>query len=225
MYHILIVEDTPKIAQNMQTYLMNRGYRVTIAGTGEEALRLLQEQMYAVAVLDIMLPGIDGYEVCRYITEHTETGVIMATAKNTSKEKIAWLDLGADDYLGKPFELAELEARIRALLRRLQPQEKVILEQIIIDLSKNIVQVADQEIELTTKQRYLLEYLAKHQGIFISRTDLISSMRGDEEMFSGDEKLDVYINVLRKKIGKKYIQTRRGFGYRLISSLDDDDDA
>ncbi len=223
MYSILIVEDDKKIAKNLDAYLSNRWYKCQVTHDWWEAKQLIDTQEYDVILLDLMLPTISWEDLCLHIKGTTDSWVIMLTAKTTDVDAIKWLDGWADDYISKPSSLQLIEARIRSLLRRLQPHEKTTIWEVSIDLLSHTVTVKWNSVDLTTKQQELLEYLCRNQWIFLSRTDLIDHMRW-EDIFSGDDKLDVYINVIRKKIWKEYIQTRRWFWYRFIKTLDTTDE-
>ena len=218
---ILIVEDELQLARLMELELDHEGYAVKVSHNGREALGLLQEEEFDLVLLDIMLPEMDGVEVCRRLREFSDIPVIMVTARDAVPEKVEALDTGADDYITKPFAIEELLARIRALLRRKNNDLKedsnmLAIADLVIDKYKYKVKRAGQEVELTKKEFDLLVYLAENKGIVLTREDILSNIWGYDYM--GETNIvDVYIRYLRSKIddpfAKKLIKTVRGVGY------------
>ena len=218
---ILIVEDELQLARLMELELDHEGYAVKVRHNGREALGLLQEEEFDLVLLDIMLPEMDGVEVCRRLREFSDIPVIMVTARDAVPEKVEALDTGADDYITKPFAIEELLARIRALLRRKNNDLKedsnmLAIADLVIDKYKYKVKRAEEEVELTKKEFDLLVYLVENQGIVLTREDILSNIWGYDYM--GETNIvDVYIRYLRSKIDdpfeQKLIKTVRGVGY------------
>lgn len=221
---ILIVEDETKIAQALKKGLTENGYHIELAYDGAMGRRLFMTHSFDLIILDINLPEINGYELCRQIRSHNQhIPVIMLTALNTTDDKIEGFDVGADDYMGKPFEFKELLVRIRALLKR------TILQQLP---TGNILKVADLEmnldskevkrdnikINLTAKEFQLLEYFMRNRNRVVSRADIAVSV-WDIDFDTQTNVIDVYVNYLRNKIDKnfsaKLIHTQVGMGYVL----------
>lgn len=220
MAKILIVEDEKQMADFISLELKHEGYDVDICYDGEQGYENAIKTNYDIILLDIMLPKINGMEVCRRLRIKKDTPIIMLTAKGDITDKVNGLDIGADDYLTKPFEIEELLARMRVILRRkLQKsnQSKIIqVADLKLDLEKKQVTRNEKNIELTKKEYELLEYLMKNNGIVISREKIIETVWDYD--FVGDTKIvDVFIRYLRSKIDdgydKKLINTVRGFGY------------
>ena len=220
MAKILIVEDEKQMADFITLELKHEGYEVDICYDGEKGYEKAINTNYDIILLDIMLPKINGMEVCRRLRIKKETPIIMLTAKGDITDKVNGLDIGADDYLTKPFEIEELLARMIVILRRKSQainQSKIIqVADLKLDLERKQVTRNDKNIELTKKEYELLEYLMKNNGIVISREKIIESVWNYD--FVGDTKIvDVFIRYLRGKIDdgydKKLINTVRGFGY------------
>ena len=220
MAKILIVEDEKQMAEFINLELNHEGYEVDVCYDGEQGYQKAIETNYDIILLDIMIPKINGIEVCRRLRIKKDTPIIMLTAKGDVTDKVNGLDTGADDYLTKPFEIEELLARIRVILRRAenkQNQEKIIkVADLKLDLEKKQVSRNGKNIELTKKEYELLEYLMKNRNIVISREKIIEEVWNYD--FVGDTKIvDVFIRYLRSKIDdeydKKLINTVRGFGY------------
>jgi two-component system OmpR family response regulator len=218
---VLVVEDETKMAGLLQRGLREEGYAVDVAGNGREALWLATENPYDAIVLDVMLPDLDGFEVCRKLREAGRwSPVLMLTARDAVHDRVAGLDAGADDYLTKPFSFAEFLARLRALFRRGTPDRPTVLENADLILNPATRRVArdGQPVDLTAREFALLEYLMRHPGEVLSRTRLIEHVW--DFAFEGDSNVvDVYIRYLREKVdrpfGRDSIETVRGAGYRL----------
>jgi len=220
---LLFVEDDSRISESATAYLRKAGFAVDPAATGEDALRLAALNDYDVAVLDIRLPGIDGLEVCRRLrSEGYAIRILMATARDTVEDRIAGLDLGADDYVVKPYALAELEARVRALLRRPAAVVPVTLrvDDLSLDTGTRIAERNGRQISLTAKEYAVLEYLMRHHGEVVTR-EKISAHAWDDNYDPASNVIDVYIARLRRKIDEPseppLVSTIRGAGYRLGS--------
>lgn len=223
MARILVVDDEEPIQELLRFNLEREGFSVLVAGDGGQALELCQKMQPDLVVLDIMLPGIDGWEVCRRIrslAKLQDIPVVMLTARGEEMDKVRGLDLGADDYLTKPFSPKELVARIRARLRRQtgSTQGEIHIGGLVIDFEKYTVLVAGKTMLLTPKELDLLKFLAANPGRVFSRNDLLDRIWGYD--FSGDTRtVDVHIRHLRQKVEQDsanpvYIETVRGAGYR-----------
>jgi DNA-binding response OmpR family regulator len=219
---VLLVEDDPRIARFVAQGLRERAYAVDVAADGEEAIYKSLVNDYDALVLDIMIPGRDGFEVCRELrTRGSHVPVLMLTARDAVEDRIAGLDAGADDYLTKPFAVAELLARLRALMRRghLVSPAKIQIADLVIDTRSQLVARGGRNIALTSKEYALLEYLAREQGRVVSRTELAEHV-WDEHFDPISNLIDVHINRLRSKVDHGFaplIHTRRGAGYMLAS--------
>ena len=211
---LLYIEDNAAIAENVIAYLEADGYQVKWCADGKVWLDTALSGYYDLVILDIMLPGMDGFRVCRELRKHKQVPVIMTTAKGEIDDKSAWFDWWADDYLVKPFELKELVMRIEALLKRSQVSDTVTFGDVDIILDENRCVKAGEEIKLTLKERQILMELVDAQGITVSRADIIDAVRWGDALYESDGKLDVYIANLRKKLGKELIETVKGVGYR-----------
>jgi len=220
---ILVVDDDAKTVELVKLYLNRDGYRVLTAYDGAEALRLARESHPDLIVLDLMLPGIDGLEVCRILRKESDVPIIMLTAKTTDQDKLTGLSLGADDYVTKPFSPRELAARVRVVLRRLPGErvpEKIEHGGLSLDFLKHEAFLAGKPLNLTPIEFKLLGVLAKEPGRVFSRAQIIEKAFGYD--FDGfDRTIDVHILKLRRKIEPdphhpKYITTVYGAGYKLL---------
>ena len=215
----LVVEDQPKLASLIQRGLSEEGYAVDVAPDGPQALVRATATEYDVIVLDVMLPGLDGFEVCRQLRARTvQSPVLMLTARDGVEDRIAGLDLGADDYLTKPFAFDELVARLRALTRRGALERTPVLEVGALRLDPRTKQVwrGDEEVELSAKEFALLETFMRHPGQVLSRFELLEHA-WDFGYENRSNVVDVYVRYLRQKLGASTIETVRGAGYRLPS--------
>jgi DNA-binding response OmpR family regulator len=225
---VLIVDDDQKTVELVKLYLNRDGYRVLTAYDGIEALRQAREGHPDLIVLDLMLPGTDGLEVCRTLRDESDVPIIMLTAKTTEQDKLTGLDLGADDYVTKPFSPKELAARVRALFRRL-PGERGPSEvkngKLAVDFVRHQAFLGDRSLNLTPTEFKLLGILAKEPGRVFSRAEIIDKALGyDFEGF--DRTIDVHILNLRRKLEAdadhpKYIKTIYGVGYSFIEAGND----
>lgn len=218
---ILLVEDEKKLSDVIKKGFDEVGYAVDQAYDGEEGLYLAQAESYDVIILDLMLPKIDGLVVCKKIRDlQINVPILILTAKTRTEDKVIGLDAGADDYLSKPFELSELKARVKALLRRKyhQPQTIIKIDDLEIDSVKHQVTRNNKLISLTPKEFAILELLARHRGEVVTRTQIIEHT-WDYNFDRMSNVVDVFIATLRKKIDssskKKLIKTIFGVGYKL----------
>src|SRR5712691_3479551 len=218
---VLVVEDSVKMAGLLRRGLEEEGYAVDIASTGQDGLWMATENPNDVIVLDVVLPDLDGFELCRRIREAGMwSPVLMLTARDAVGDRVRGLDVGADDYLTKPFAFTELAARIRALVRRgREPRpSKLSIGELTMDPATKIVRRGDAPIPLTAKEFALLEFFMRHPGEVISRTQL-SEHVWDFAYEGGSNVVDVYVRYLRGKIDRPFgvdtIETVRGAGYRL----------
>jgi DNA-binding response OmpR family regulator len=216
---ILVVDDEPNIADLVELYLRREGFRVVQAATGEAALQAVNDHRPRLVVLDVGLPDLDGLEVCRRLRQSTMLPVIFLTARATEVDRVLGLELGADDYVTKPFSPAELVARVKAVLRRAegagQGAEVVQVGDVAIDVGRREVRVREQPIEFTTKEFDLLHFLAERAGLALSRQQILDGVWG-HEWFGDARTVDVHIAQVRKKVDDAVkITTVRGIGYRL----------
>ncbi|OBR94805.1 MULTISPECIES: response regulator transcription factor [Clostridium] len=224
---ILIVDDEEHICELIKFNLEKNGYKAIVAGNGIDALKIVREEMPQLILLDVMLPGMDGYDVCKEIRKDNSISfipVIMITARGEEFDKVLGLELGADDYMTKPFSIRELVARVKAVLRRtaVKPVDKCyVFGQVSIDFDKHEVIKNGEKVELTLKEFELLKMLIKNRGRVMTRDFLLDKIWGYE--YVGETRtVDVHIRHLRQKIEDfdnkpKYIETIRGIGYRFNS--------
>ncbi len=222
---LLLLEDDPRVRRSLRLALQDEGYRVTEASTGHECLDALQDQPHDVILLDVMLPDIDGFAVCRAIRRHSAVPIIMVTARADSHDVVAGLEAGADDYVTKPLVAKELSARIRALLRRAEPAsaapQRITVGTLVIGVDEGQVSVDGHPVALTRTEFRLLSELAIAGGKICSREQLLE--RVWEYGYFGDSRIvDVHIRRLRTKIepdpaNPRYVVTARGLGYRLAN--------
>lgn len=213
---LLVVEDEPDLLAGLARALRKQGYAVDTAADGEEGLYKALETDYDAIVLDVMLPILDGWTVLERLRKKKDTPVLMLTARDRSADRVRGLDTGADDYLVKPFDVAELAARLRALIRRTSRQARsaFVIGDVEIDTAARTVTKGGDAVTLTAREYVVLEYLALHRGEVVSRTDLYEHLF-DENDDTMSNILDVHIFNLRKKLGQDFIITRRGLGYSI----------
>lgn len=211
---ILVVEDEPRLLRSLAKALREEGYAVDTADAGDDGLYKAENYDYDAIVLDILLPRLDGRELLKRLRKKKKTPVLMLTALDGTNDRVHGLDTGADDYLVKPFDLAELLARIRALIRRAagQAQPHIELEDVLIDTRARSVQRASQPVTLTAREYAILEYLALHRGEVVTRTAIYEHLF-DENDDTLSNLVDVHVFSIRKKLGRDLIVTRRGQGY------------
>jgi len=221
---ILIVDDEKDIIKMLDYNLKKEGFRIVVARDGEEAVDLAKKEYPDIIILDIMLPGMDGLEACKILKSEVKTAsipIIMLTAKTQETDKVVGLELGADDYVTKPFSPRELIARIKAVLRRMKEKEKLpeilSIEDLVIDFSKIQVRVKNKPVELTAKEFELLRTLVKAKNRVLSRDYLLDTIWGfDHAMEIQTRTVDVHIRTLRKKLKSesRRIVTVKNYGYR-----------
>ena len=227
MPRILVVEDDPDIADLMRRYLLKAGFAVDVLASGDEALEAVRSSPPDLLVLDLMLPRMSGLELCRAVRDTPQTAdlpVIMVTARSDESDRIAGLDLGADDYLAKPFSPGELVARVRALLRRSSkaapaPSNVVTYGPLLVDVERHKVKLGDRDVTLAAKEFLLLMYLLQHRGRVLSRDVLLSDVWG--YTYSGSTRtVDVHVRRLREKLPllESALVTIKQFGYRLLET-------
>jgi DNA-binding response OmpR family regulator len=216
---ILLVEDEHSIGQLVRAYLERSGHRVVWVRSGEEALAELQRREVRLVVLDIGLPDIDGFDVCRAIRLHSTVPIVMLTARDEEPDRVVGLEVGADDYVPKPFSPRELAARIKAVLRRSeQPvvDDTLTLADVVVRRSAREVLVAGSPVELTAKEFDLLTCLLEHAGIVLSREQLLDRVWGITYA-GGTRTVDVHVGSLRRKLGRPLlVRTVRGAGYKAV---------
>jgi DNA-binding response OmpR family regulator len=223
---VLVVEDESSIASFVALYLKNAGYAVRTAATGSEALSQFQASPPALIVLDLMLPDIDGIEVCRRIRKSSDVPILMLTARDEDVDKIIGLEVGADDYLTKPFNPRELVARVKSILRRASPERRQVESKqlrhgtLLVDAGRREVRVGDEEVQLAPKEFDLLWELLDHRGLVLTRDQLLERVWG--YTFAGDTRtVDVHVRQLRRKLGDASpIVTVWGVGYKVAPAKD-----
>jgi two-component system, OmpR family, alkaline phosphatase synthesis response regulator PhoP len=228
---ILVVEDESSIASFVSLYLRNAGYAVRTAATGSEALSEAAANAPALVVLDLMLPDIDGIEVCKRLRQGSDVPILMLTARDEDVDKIIGLEVGADDYLTKPFNPRELVARIKSILRRSSPERRELQTEVIVhgdlrvDAGRREATVNGQEVQLAPKEFDLLWELLDHRGLVLTRDQLLERVWG--YTFAGDTRtVDVHVRQLRRKLGDASpIVTVWGVGYKVSTARDVQRDA
>ena len=219
---LLLVEDEESIGALVSAYLEQTGYRVAWVRSGEEALATFERLQPRLVILDIGLPGQDGFDVCRELRSRSPVPVLMLTARDEEVDRVAGLEVGADDYVTKPFSPRELAARVKAVLRRTDPAPtragRLELGDVTLDPDAREVTVAGEAIELTGKEFDLLAYLLENAGIVVSRDQLLDRVWG-MTYAGGTRTVDVHVAQLRRKLGRpEAIRTFRGSGYKAIRS-------
>jgi two-component system response regulator MprA len=217
---ILVVDDEPMILNFLRTGLRYEGFEVAEASSGDQALDLARTFKPDLVVLDIMLPGLDGYEVCRRLRGDPELGILMLTARDEVRDRIVGLDLGADDYLVKPFDFDELLSRMRAILRRLRPpqSETLVVGDLSLSEGRHQVTLEGRPLELTLREFELLKLFLQHPRQALTRQTILDRVWGSN-FFGAENNVEVYVGYLRSKLGERgrsLIQTVRGIGYRLV---------
>ena len=211
---LLVIEDDPALLRTLAASLREENYAVDTAADGADGLLKAQQNTYDAILLDVMLPKLDGWGVLAALRPANRTPVLMLTALDAVPDRIKGLDSGADDYLTKPFDIDELLARLRALIRRAagQTSTRIAIGELAIDTAARRATVAGEEVVLTAREYALLEYLALHRGEVVTRAALYEHLF-DEADDSLSNLLDVHVSNLRKKLGRDLIVTRRGHGY------------
>jgi DNA-binding response OmpR family regulator len=217
---VVIVEDDASIADLLDMYLRNEGFRVLQAATGTRGIELIQQLRPTIVLLDIGLPDIDGFEVCRRVRASSNVPVLFLTARDGEIDRVLGLELGADDYVTKPFSPREVVARVKAILRRGQPSpaDSSVIdvgEGVEVDFARREVRVGGEALQLATREFDLIAFFARNQGIALSRQQLIVGVWG-ADWYGDDRTVDVHVGQLRKKIGDELpLATVWGIGYRL----------
>ena len=211
---ILVVEDEPRLQRSLAKALREENYAVDTAGDGEEALFKVESSEYNVIILDVMMPRLDGWQVLDRLRKRKRTPVLMLTARDAPPDRVRGLDLGADDYLVKPFDLAELLARLRSLIRRTAGHAAPVIQigDVALDTRSRTVTKAGAPIGLTAREFGILEYLALNRGKVVSRAELYDHLV-DENDDTLSNLLDVHVYAIRRKLRPELISTRRGQGY------------
>lgn len=227
MSHILLIDDERKLTDPLRAAFERAGYQVTVANDGHAGLSLALVSRPDVIILDVMMPGLDGWQVCQAVREHLSTPIIMLTALDDSTDRIRGLELGADDYLVKPFGYRELEAHVRAMLRRVQLDQgaaapaRIVVGEIALDLQAHTVTRAGREVAMRQKEYEILTLLMSNIGKVVTRERLFDEVWGTDWL--GDTRtLDVHMSWLRAKLeadpaNPVYLQTVRGVGYRFAN--------
>jgi DNA-binding response OmpR family regulator len=217
---VLLVEDEPSVGELVRGYLSRDGYRVIWVRSGEDALVEIDRHPVRLVLLDIGLPGKDGFDVCRALRAHSDVPILMLTARDEEPDRIVGLEVGADDYITKPFSPRELVARMKAVLRRSEPHDRrdtLTLGDVIVDRESHDVTVDGRPIELTAKEFDLLAYFLANIGTLLSRDLLLDRVWGLEYP-GGTRTVDVHVAQLRRKLGRPdLIRTLRGSGYKAVA--------
>jgi DNA-binding response OmpR family regulator len=216
---VLVVDDEANIADLVELYLRREGFRVVKAGSGADAIQAVGDHRPRLVVLDVGLPDFDGLEVCRRLRQSSAIPVIFLTARDTEVDRVLGLELGADDYVTKPFSPAEVVARVKAVLRRTEgggnTAEVLQVNGVTIDVGRREVRVGDEPVPFTTKEFDLLKFLAERPGLALSRQQILDGVWG-YDWFGDARTVDVHIAQVRKKVEDAvHIHTVRGIGYRL----------
>jgi two-component system OmpR family response regulator len=211
---VLIIEDEPDLLKSLARGLRDEGYAVDSSDNGEDGLFNAQSNDYDAILMDVMLPKLDGWQILEKLRKTKKTPVLMLTARDQTKDRVRGLDSGADDYLIKPFNLEELLARLRAIIRRSANQTSNILTigDVAVNLASRTITHNKTPVELTAREYSLVEFLALHKGEVVTRTQLYEHLF-DENESSLSNLLDVHVSKIRKKLGSEFIATRRGHGY------------
>jgi DNA-binding response OmpR family regulator len=217
---VLVVDDEPIVREVVVRYLEREGYTTLEAGHGDRARELVEQHRPDLVVLDVMLPGTDGLELCRWIRSRSQLPVIMLTARGEEADRIVGLELGADDYVTKPFSPRELVARVKAILRRSEPsprENRIELDDVCVDVEGREVKVGGEAVELTAKEFDLLTYFLESPGVVHSRDRLLDRVWGMSYP-GGTRTVDVHVGQLRRKLGRPaLIRTVRGAGYKAVA--------
>jgi len=220
MLKILLVDDDPNIRQLVNLYLVKEGFEVAMAARGDEALKMFRESPPNLMLLDIMLPGMDGWQVCREVRKVSNIPIIMLTAKDETFDKVLGLELGADDYVVKPFDMKELVARIKAVSRRFQaadtPDRELAFPGLTVNINQYTVKYMGRELEMPPKELELLYFLSSHPGMVFTREQLLEQVWG-YDYFGDSRTVDVHVKRIREKLGERQswqLKTVWGVGYK-----------
>lgn len=212
---ILYIEDNKAIAENVIKYLEVEWYTVKRCADGQEGLNAWLSWRYDCVILDVMLPWVDGFTICRELRAKKQVPIIMTTAKGELSDKGEWFEWWTDDYLVKPFDLPELVMRLGALINRSQVSDIIRIDDVEFILDENRCIKAGAEVKLTLKERQILIELLSVPGRTVSRADIVEAVWWWDALFESEKKLDVYMTTIRRKIGKKTIETVKGYGYKM----------
>jgi DNA-binding response OmpR family regulator len=223
---ILIVDDEPAIRKFVRANLEARGFEALVAADGDEAIQIIEKELPDLIILDIMMPKVDGFEVCRQVREWSQIPIVILSARGGEMDKVKCLEMGADDYITKPFGVDELMARVKAVMRRVQALEDssnlpaFAYSELTVDFAKHLVNLGSETIKLTATEYRMLAYLAMNAGRVVTANQMLEHVWGDD--YSGeDHLLQVNIGRLRQKLqdnarDPKYIQTKAGIGYMMV---------
>ena len=213
---VLIIEDEPDLLASLAQALREEGYAVDTANNGDDGLFSAEGTDYDAILLDVMLPGLDGWEILKRLRKTKKTPVLMLTARDQTRDRVKGLDTGADDYVVKPFDLEEVFARLRAIIRRSANKTTSVIEigDVTLDTAARTALFKHKPVELTAREYALVEFLALHRGQVVTRTRLYEHLF-DENESSLSNLLDVHVSNVRKKLGAEFIVTRRGHGYAI----------
>lgn len=229
MATVLVVDDDPKIRDLLRLYVEREGHRVVFAAEGTQALAAARHHGPDLVLLDVMLPGLDGFEVCRRLREESDVPIVLLTARSGDSDKVVGLDIGADDYIVKPFSPRELMARIRAQLRRHRPpdtdQPILIADGLVLDPNAVEVTLDGRSIGITPFEFRLLHALMRRPGRVFSRDELIDAIHGDDDPGIIDRTIDVHLGRLRRKLHEdatrpRFVATVRTVGYKFVASVE-----
>ena len=213
---ILVVDDELLIRQVIKEYLLLEGYEVDEAGNGEEAVSLVNDNDYSLMIMDIMMPHMDGFQACRKIKKIKDIPCIMLSARSEEYDKLNGFELGIDDYVTKPFSPKELMARVKAILKRVNPEDTSFkFGELVIDDKAHDVFIGEEKLYLTPKEYDLLKYFVSNKNIALSREQLLTNVWG-YDFYGDDRTIDTHVKTLRKNLGSygEYIKTIRGIGYK-----------
>lgn len=219
--HILVIEDQQKLAENIRQFLELEHYAVSVSHDGKEGFERAMTEAVDLIILDINLPGMDGFTICAELRQHRKhMPILMLTARTKRQEIVHGLNIGADDYLPKPFDMEELLARVRALLRRgtTEKQPRLQAEAVVLDTNSQQVWKDDRPIALSPKEYALLEFLLRNKDIVQDRPTILAHVWGSRDDLMFSQTVDVHVSYLRRKIGKDIIRTVPGKGYLIASS-------
>jgi DNA-binding response OmpR family regulator len=226
---VLVVDDDPKIRELLRLYLARDGHRVVEAPDGPSAIAAMRQHGCDVVLLDVMLPGLDGFEVCRQIRSESDAAIVLLTARSGDSDKVVGLDLGADDYVVKPFSPRELMARVRAHLRRRRPpptsEPALVAGDLVVDPNRVTAWLGGTELRLTASEFRLLEALMKQPARVLTRDELIEAIYPDDDPGIIDRTIDVHLGRLRRKLRDpagepRFIGTVRSVGYRFVHAVE-----
>ena len=222
MNRILVVDDEENIREMIKRYATHEGFDVVTASNGQEALDVFRKEDFDVVIMDIMMPGIDGYKTFKRMKEIKEVPCLFLSALNQEEDRLYGFDIGADDYVAKPFSPKELMMRLHVILKRKEKDiSSIVIDGLMVDESARRVTIDGKDISLSLKEYELLLYLLKNRGIALRREDILAKVWGYDDCYGDDRTLDTHIKLLRKALGgyAAYITTLRGVGYRFEKNI------